>query len=593
MLNIPEAIKTLFKTDGIQKNFRVHFPNAEYRDLTNADIVAGSVKFTESVCSKNVLQFGLAEASRIQFECVGVPSVYGAMIECFCEIDTSSLSSEYQTQMSDLDYPVYQIPYGRFEIRSCPRNADGMWKRRVEAYTTSIESYVYSDVLNAKLSHRFLIQRPYELFAQNAYLLLGGELNSDLGLNYTESTVSQQSGSALHRYEYGWTKVVNGSSVSCWIGTVSPSEYALGHFYPFTNESESLYRFTCDIDPAVYTLIETIVADAVAEQANEAEVRRFLYTLLLPGICYEWLNMQGDIGGDYSPIPLTNNPEDTGLCYPFGVFRSAVENSEVFNYYTLSKIGMQTDTYKTYDVGSYISNPVCKKYTMTNPEFQNAFIQIKPTAEINNTSTNFTTHVGSIDMRELHDGCMELLGAFEKMNRDGEYGYVHLSKSSPVTMLPDEYSSMWWDEYNVSPIGKVRLTYFDPTPNIAKEQTEDVTVGIGESMYDMTSNYVLKNLGTCPTMSDVPWDGYTPSEIVAQLLSDLFLPNIQDIAFTPVDLDALGLPYLEAGDYLEISAQDGTVVGTYILSRSLSGEQYLEDSIESQGGEIVGDTRSI
>ena len=90
MLTVPATIQTLFKTDGIRKNFRVHFPNGENADLTNADIVQESVTFTESVCSQNVFQFGLSERSEIDFECVGVQNIYGMTIECGIEIDTSS-----------------------------------------------------------------------------------------------------------------------------------------------------------------------------------------------------------------------------------------------------------------------------------------------------------------------------------------------------------------------------------------------------------------------------------------------------------------------------------------------------------------------
>ena len=52
-------------------------------------------------------------------------------------------------------------------------------------------------------------------------------------------------------------------------------------------------------------------------------------------------------------------------------------------------------------------------------------------------------------------------------------------------------------------------------------------------------------------------------------------------------LQMIGLPYLEAGDYLLIDDAGGGIVDTYILRRTLSGIQTLSDSISSVGGEIV------
>ena len=67
MLNIPESIKTLFKTDGVRKNFRAHFPTGEYSDITNSDVVSESLRFSESLCSQMPFKFGCAEASVLEF----------------------------------------------------------------------------------------------------------------------------------------------------------------------------------------------------------------------------------------------------------------------------------------------------------------------------------------------------------------------------------------------------------------------------------------------------------------------------------------------------------------------------------------------
>lgn len=93
MLNVPNSIKALYQTDGVRKNFRVHFPNGEFSDITNSNVVQESVKFTESLCSQSTFKFGLAEASVLEFETVGVGNMFGMTIEASMEIDTSSLSA--------------------------------------------------------------------------------------------------------------------------------------------------------------------------------------------------------------------------------------------------------------------------------------------------------------------------------------------------------------------------------------------------------------------------------------------------------------------------------------------------------------------
>jgi hypothetical protein len=153
-------------------------------------------------------------------------------------------------------------------------------------------------------------------------------------------------------------------------------------------------------------------------------------------------------------------------------------------------------------------------------------------------------------------------------------------------MSTDEYSTLWWDEYDIAPIGSVTLTYMDIDLN--EEQTITYEFGDGISEYDMTDNYLLKNLA----VSKNDLTNQTVEEFVTGLLDTYFIPNITDIAFTPVQLSSLGLPYLEAGDYLEIDDGNGGTVGTYIMSRTLSGVQFLEDDIESKGGEIIGNVRS-
>ena len=560
MLNVPEAVKALFKTDGIQKNFRVHFPNSEYRDLTNSDIVAGSVKFTESVCSKDVLQFGLAEASRIEFECVGVPNIYGATIECFCEVDTSSLSAEYQTVKADVSYPVYAVPYGLFRVQSCPRNAGAMTHRRVEGYSTALEkSAEMSSFLRGKLSAR-VANTPTSL--QVVPLLVAQETNDITGLTLTESTLTDASTSMQelvrwhndgHLYTAYWT----------------PLSGFFHRMFTINNNLNSLLRFTCDID---ISQIEQIYTDAI-ELGIPAEEMQNLRGILEPSVWYP--------NGLRAFIPF-DDPTDSGYIYPHLGDMCYLSYPSPSSTATL-RIDRDGALLHRYEyTSSYISNVVCKRYDLTDTS-QMMRIQIKQTSGTEDGSSRYHSFINSLDYGSLFDGYEELSASYGQASRSGWLKSVTLSKSSPVTISKSEHSDFWFDEYSISPIGSIKYTYYDI--DLKQEQTQIYSFGEGLSEYDMTDNYLLKHLAV--SASDLTND-QTVEEYVQSLFDTYFIPNITDISFIPVDLDMIGLPYIEAGDYIEVVAEDNTVVGTYVLSRTLSGEQYLTDAVESKGGEIIG-----
>ena len=154
MINIPEAVKALFSSDLVHKNFHVRFPGGECRDLNNEDVVSESVTFTESLCSQQYFKFGLAEASQIEFTAVDIPNVRGATIECAIEIDCSRLGAAWAAenpvdntldwldpqpcQVGDKRY--YRVPYGRFIVDTCPRAHGAMFQQQITAYTESTEA---------------------------------------------------------------------------------------------------------------------------------------------------------------------------------------------------------------------------------------------------------------------------------------------------------------------------------------------------------------------------------------------------------------------------------------------------------------------
>lgn len=167
MLNVPEAIDSIAyntNTDGTglggdirKKSIRVRFVGYSHRDLTNSDIVQESFSFTESICSADVLKFGLSEAAEVTFETVGIENITGRQIEIFFEIDVSDLDSEHHCAgryISDTDNcnreigvgayevtrGVYSIPIGVFTVIEAERSKSDMTHRSIRAITTVFET---------------------------------------------------------------------------------------------------------------------------------------------------------------------------------------------------------------------------------------------------------------------------------------------------------------------------------------------------------------------------------------------------------------------------------------------------------------------
>lgn len=566
MLNIPDSIKALYLSDSVRKNFRVVFPNGEHSDLTNSDIVAGSVKFTESVCSKDVLQFGLAEASRIEFECVGVPNIYGVTIECYSEIDTSSLDAGTIATIqsdpgdgfivleadSDIGYGYYRVPYGVFRVQSCPRNAGAMTHRRVEGYTTDVSVSLQPSQF---LSDTLTIGSDTNRAVINVPLLLASETNDITGLTLTESTKSFTSlAGALTPFPLvKWAY----EGADCYV-TISDLDLKRCNVGV---SKDSLFKFTSSIDR---TVLDQVYQLMKSNGASDDAVRK-LKGMIEPGVWYGypagWITrlyavpFRSGTDSGYTYV-YNGNQLNNNICYP--------------DSFTVTVNIGGTDTTLT-DSG-YVTDAVLKEYASA----VGIYTRIKSTGKV---STGYT-FVDALNLQDLFTGNAELTGKYLGVGRNGDLRSVALSKASPVSVTLTDYSNMWWDEYSISPIGSVKYTYFDADAN--QENTAIYTFGNGLSEYDMTSNYLLKNLSV--KSADV---GVTVEEYVISLLDTYFIPNLGDIEFIPVDLEAVGLPYIEAGDYIEVECEDGTTVGTYVLSRTLTGEQHLEDSIESKGGEII------
>ena len=608
MLNIPETVKALYKRDGVNKNFRAHFPNGELPDITNENIVQESVKFQESVCSQDVFKFGLTEASVIEFETVGVANMYGMTITCYSEIDCSSLSA---AEIEDIEAgtwdgtfdsvnKVFAVPYGTFLIESGQRDHQAMTHRRVTAYsgkvaaTNPFESakdalllpgpHVYDPSIDGLVMGQVARKSP-------AALVASGYTAQTLTL---ERTPTQRGTGGMTLVGAIWGKTValkdaSGNTVNITFEATGRSDMVNGDgLIPATTHIDKFSLFKVDYNGGNFdnSTIYQSITDILEGLGVNAERSGFDSFKTLIKNCFP--PFSPFVGYGITPVyshytlfdgcvaapdgeviypyrPMTTSRGGATTAGAFYVVSGAVIYDANANVYPVDGISQIVPTVTMYTPNAQ-SDPVGFKFEASLTE-RKKFSML--TTEKTMYAFGFTD---AFAVTDLVNGWLELTGRFATASRAGGMMMILLSDDEPVAITPTDYSEMWWDEYNVDPIGTVRYAYTDAT---GEEQVVNWEFGQGESVYDMTDNAVLRSM-----------TGASP-EVIQDILANWFIPNSKSVNFCPVDLDMKGLPFLEAGDAISVTAQDGTVCKSFILRRELDGVQALADQISSESGLII------
>ena len=647
MLNVPSSIKSLYQTDGVKKNFRVHFPNGEYPDITNDNVVQESVKFTESLSSQSVFKFGLAEASVLEFETVGIGNMFGMTIEASLEIDTSSLSVadiaaiEADEGDGSLVNGYYRIPLGTFIVNSCPRNHGAMAHRQVTAYSRRVKNSTELQGLN------FTWGTPWDkIYINKAALvpLLANDLSSISVLKETEAKSRTDVG--VYYSNYFWNS--SGKLIQLSIMDADTNK-DMGFVVPIIRfpvyDAHVPAFFSVDFadqyDPTAYENYGKKIAQTLSDAGfditynrdgakiyanNEEALRTLLPWFFTPSVGYEIEASLSEVtyritnglfspvagAGIYPALAQTNGyqgsaPNDKAFYVDDKQSTYKIGYGQYGNFWYLGKptgenVNIRVQTYSNGDlstvqttdnipvIGSgYIQSALTATIYYLNEVEE--YLAIKQTGAINRTTsrransdgTTFKalslplySYVNAVDLVKLTEGSLEINAQFLKMGRKGDFLTVRLDNSNPIMITPESYSEMWWDEYDVDPIGTVTVTY-QGTDEAGKETetTVDIPIGSGASRYDMSNNEALKNLANSSLA------GVTDS------INTRFKPHTDEVAFTPAELTLQSMPWLEAGDALEIEAEDGTIVETYALRVEMSGIQQLQSVITAEGGEII------
>ena len=620
MLTIPETIKSLYLRDGVKKNFRVVFPNGERGNICNGEIVKESVRFAESLCSRGVFRFGLCEASCVEFETVGVGNYYGATIRCYIEIDTTSLTaaqiSEIQSgnwdgtlvlaSSSDLGWGFFRIPLGEFRVESCPRNHEAMAHRRFTAYTAdfgrrsstqpgipSVNAYRelvadpalwlaqvtgdgLSTVTNAAAGYRASgrIYTPDEHMVELRFYAANGTTRvypTGLARPGAKTALYSVSGLAV---DYAAYQAV-GQEIAAKIVSAGISLYC-------DQTGEQIYPDVASAlrDVYPYLFSPALIATPLWYNGNDLSAyNNPIYSYRLENgkrypimQRYGWWGYQG---GEIWPIGRQTGEVVDGIEYSAQYFSgSTVKIVSVYDVsadQTLASFTLQNSFPTVTAPGTVLSQK------LTDASGYEARIKNTGEATISANSKGYNnapiprwSYANAVAPNDMASGWLELRAAFGKVERDGSLALTRLSGSNPAGIEAGKIRDAWWDEIDVAPIGAIRFRFQGDD----EEQTVEYRFGSGTSLYDRTDNAVLKCI-------DLP-----TAEEVLTLLDEQFIPHLGAVGFTPIEMEMRGMPWIEDGDPISVTAGDGTTVQSFALRRELSGVQLLTDEITSAGGNL-------
>ena len=592
MVTIPDEVKALFSSDTVHKNFHVTFPNGETTDLNNEDVISESVKFTESLCSQQYFKFGLAEASQIEFVAVGIPNVRGAYIECGIEIDCTRLGAAWAAahpvdaslpfltpQTCNYDGKLYyRVPYGRFKIDTCPRNHGAMYQRQITAYSEVLHTNEQMSLIeNYKLNMPLPNNTVYEANLIRLVLANVGYYDESImsAFGYDETVAKSWTGTPTASSQTMNCYNKNGESVTLKFEYSSINRY----IQKASSEMDKLYKF----DLGDYDLSEY---QAALDSLNEEYIIR---NIIADRSIIGNYNGRPRIWADSIPkntYVVSSKPfyysESIPCLYP----QRANNGVYSWNFVVLFtfKVTETKNNISTvlYDLDLSEGAETVKLYEWakeTTTILDDIVLKIVPTL----TGTSSVNYNGSISKykwqsyanaysyTDIMIGFLELCGWFLKPDRSGSLDFFQMSLSpTPISVSASDWSEFWWDETPIESIGQVNVIYTVDN----EEQQETFSIGSGNSVYTIENNEVLKA-------------AEMDTATMESILQIYFAPNASVVNFTPVDLTMRGLPFLESGDYIELTAEDGETVDTYILSQTISGIQHLTAEITSTNGNLL------
>ena len=225
-------------------------------------------------------------------------------------------------------------------------------------------------------------------------------------------------------------------------------------------------------------------------------------------------------------------------------------------------------------------------FPMTIQAFRNSFFNRVGVTQV----ADYLTNDGITIQKTIEDKVImgakiiksicQINGRFGRISRTGRFEYVHLTEAAEALypaedLYPDDdiypsdenavdnvlkahYSAISFENYRVASIDKVQV--IDKSGQIA------ASAGSGTNIFTLKDNPLVWGLSSANLQA------------VARNLYN----TVQGLWYTPSEVKCVGLPYVECGDFVLMSARL-SIIRSYVLSRTLKGIQAITDSFKAPG----------
>ena len=593
----------------------------------NDNLVAESVKFDERMCSDTELKFGLCEGTSVEFQYFDLPNIRGEHI---------SISIDVQYKDTDGTLAWYEIPMGQYDVDECSRQAStGIIK--ATAYNKLKSTYL--DQKANKLIDNILDQYPGQ--STNLYVVLQKLLNG-YGISDIGEVVMRLGSFAIersieaHGISYPGTNFKYFVICDVVMKFHAPSDWTSEKFLRFMiNAGNIAYiagrgtdPYDRDIFPSHFPYNEYMYIyhndsyfSLQDDRADMVKFRDFMnsnhsYALYFRG----YVEISQNNGATITKLPLIVNYNEKSAHVWWGDYDNVIDTGFI--------TGVDTSVFREGWNGATITihipcrlipefyvelpeeppyPPAC--YDVTNligdniKNEINDYLFLKTAIDYGNgiyaqnmdgmnatviTKSEIDAITDNITLRDLQSAVFETNCQYGKLNRVTDiFTGVELNNGGlfprdnlypndglfPLGTLeagyPAMYSKLWADEGNVRTFRYLIITYKGTetvegqTQEVEKKLQRTVNAN-GTDDYNMSDNWLFKNL----VWSDADVATY----------ADAMVAKMQNMSWFPFEMWCAGLPYLEAGDAIEIAMQQGTYK-SYVLRRNLNGIQNLQDEM--------------
>lgn len=698
MVNTPKKIQELYRTDSVYKNIRISFPNGERSDICNDQIVQDSVRFTESICSRDQIKFGIAEVPMFECEVVHVGNIENAIIHVSIEIQCEERWLELinpgpppfyweclGTFRPELQRYVWPIQIGTFVVSSCDRQTD-LNHRKIIAY-----GYGNAQKVNLDLFKNFI----KSWYTEGNYYINADTIEMLNKMDYGEwyrHTVAESDLTYQTILRYNGNPIVK----LCYYSVTHPDLYYVQSGYsenPYDGYKPTFWRFgevphewneTLNTTHYVtkysdfYLNLPYLNAEEIIETKNKmldslntvfpnlpANIKEFIAYLCIPHIelidepYYEriaetsgysivggspegiknidgtnYWDLEDDMfqGLSYLPLTSTNfqllNMNSSALQSNNGLHSKRMKMivhipaaNFATRYYNDTdhprwrwyyfgynwKIRRQDIGYyqadHSYDVEwdnvDYTKLIAYGRVSSNSQSFSRIKRKYNSSGELISKTTVTRTEYhwvnpdreAYLNFAEFYEASLELRGLISYTQRSGKAKVIDIAQNFGLTpaedlypgtnrypqsasggnILPGDTVSCWYSDKLSIPYGAVKFTYKNENGN-----SINMLIYINEfgesskpdtfQTYDFADNYILRD------------ENFTQAQIMS-IMED-FINKLAKINYIPVEIKFRGLPYVEAGDTVEIRTNDNDDIFTIIFRRTLTGEQCLFDTIE-------------